>query len=294
MVEEDFIGAALSRSVQVVHLYREAVSFKIAPVHMSDSALPSPEAVRAFYDRTYQAQGLADPAYLYRWIVQLLHPTPGRTILDVACGEGHLLSYAHQAQLVPSGIDISSEAITRATVRCPEATLSVGNGEALPFPDGAFDFVTSLGSLEHYRDMDAGLKEMARVLKPDGVACIMVPNVFWLGDVLEVLWRGGCSSSFQVIERHGTRQGWRHLLEAHGVVVQQTLRYNKPYPLFAGSSWKLKSLRKFLWRRLFNALCPFNLSLEFIYLCRKRHARSSRFEVESIRIRAPVESPGDH
>ena len=237
---------------------------------MSDSAFPSPEAVRAFYDRTYQAQGLADPASLYRWIVQLLHPTPGRTILDVACSEGHLLSYAHQAQLIPSGIDMLSEAIKRAKARCPEATLSVGDGEALPFPDGTFDFVTSLGSLEHYRHMGAGLQEMARVLKPDGVACIMVPNVFWLGDVLEVLWYGECSSGFQIIERHGTRRGWQHLLEARHFVVQRTLRYNKPCPLFARSSWKVKSVRKFLWRNLFNVLCPFNLSLEFVYVCRKR------------------------
>lgn len=237
---------------------------------MNDFALPSQEAVRAFYDRTYHAQGLADPASLYRWIIHLLHPIPGRAILDVACGEGHLLYYAHRARLIPSGIDISSEAIKRAKARCPDARLSVGAGEALPFPDGAFDVVTSLGSLEHYRHLGEGLNELARVLKPEGVACIMVPNVFWLGDVLEVMRRGACSSSFQVIERHGTRQGWQRLLEAHGFVIQRTLRYNKPYPLFVNSSWKMKSVRKFLWRNVFNWLCPFNLSLEFVYLCRKR------------------------
>ena len=139
----------------------------------------------------------------------------------------------------------------------------------MPFPDGAFDYVTSLGSLEHYRRIDQGLREMARVLKPDGLACIMVPNVFWLGDVLEVLWRGERSSAFQVIERHGTRRGWQALLETHGFVVERTRRYNKPYPLFEPSTWKVKSVRKFLWRGMFNALCPFNLSLEFVYLCRK-------------------------
>ena len=170
------------------------------PIGRLHSALPTRQAVQAFYDRTYRDQGLADPSRLYRWIVKLLRPIPGRVLLDVACGEGDLLHYAHQAQLVPMGIDLSPEAIRRASTRCPQAKLSVGDGAQLPFPNAAFDYVTSLGSLEHYRDMEQGLEEMARVLTSDGLACSMVPNVFWLGDVLEVAWRGECSSGFQVIE----------------------------------------------------------------------------------------------
>ena len=231
--------------------------------------LPPQQVIQAFYDRLYREQGLADPVRLYRRIVHLLQPVQGRALLDVACGEGHVLFYAQQARLIPTGIDLSAEAIRRAQRRCPHAKLYVSDGERLPFPDGTFDYVTSLGSLEHYRQMEQGLEEMARVLKPEGMACIMVPNVFWLGDVLEVLRRGECSSGFQIIERHGTRLGWQHLLEAHHFVVQRTLRYNKPYPLFVRSSWKVKSIRKFLWRNLLNAFCPLNLSLEFIYMCRK-------------------------
>ena len=231
--------------------------------------LPSSQAVREFYDATYRTHGLSDPTFLYRWVIKLLAPVPGRRLLDVACGQGDLVWAAQQAGLRPCGIDVSVEAIRRARVRCPQATLVIGAGERLPFPDRHFDYVTSLGSLEHYRSMELGVREMARVLKPDGLACVVVPNVFWLGDVLEVWWRGECSSGFQVIERHGTRRGWQRLLEAHGLAVLHTYRYNKPYPLFAPASWKLKSLRKFLWRRLFNALCPLNLSLEFVYLCRK-------------------------
>ena len=245
------------------------------PIDAQDIQLPSSRMVQSFYDRVYREHGLSDPGSLYRRIIRLLQPVPGRTLLDVACGEGHLLACANRARLMPTGIDLSPEAIRRAMTRCPQASLLVGDGEHLPFPNGTFDYVTSLGSLEHYRSMERGLEEMARVLKPEGLACLMVPNVFWLGDVLEVWRRGACSSEFQIIERHGTRRGWHALFERHGFVVHATQRYNKPYPLFAPPGWKMKSLRKFLWRSLFNALCPFNLSLEFIYLCGKRPAPPS-------------------
>ena len=233
------------------------------------TTLPSQNDVQAFYDRTYRDQGLADPQHIYRRIIRLLYPLPRQQLLDVACGEGHLLYHAQQAGLTATGVDVSFEAIRRSQRRCPGARLAVGAGEQLPFADEAFDYVTSLGSLEHYRDMDAGVREMARVLKPDGLACIMVPNVFWLGDVLEVMGRGECSSGFQIIERHGTRRGWQRFFEGRGLAVEGTFRYNKPYPLWTGPGWKIKSVRKFLWRRFFNAVCPFNLSLEFMYLCRK-------------------------
>ena len=239
------------------------------PQSGSAAALPSSQAVQQFYDRVYRDHGLSDPVHIYQRVIRLLRPAPGRRLLDVACGEGHLVACADQARLEATGLDLSLEAIRRAGRRCARPHLVIGNGEALPFPDQTFDYVTSLGSLEHYRSMERGLDEMARVLKADGTACIMVPNVFWLGDVLEVWWRGECSSGFQIIERHGTRRGWERLLAAHGFIVERTLRYNKPYPLFAPSSWKVKSIPRFLWRNCFNAICPFNLSLELIYLCRK-------------------------
>ena len=234
------------------------------------ASLPTEHEVQTFYDQAYQRHGLADSLHHYRWIVRLLRPVPGSRLLDVACGEGHLLAAAHRAQLAAAGIDLSAEAVRRAAARCPQAALCVANGEALPFPDGAFDYLTCLGSLEHYREMAQGLREMARVLKPDGVACLMLPNAFWLGDVLEVLWRGQCSSLSQIIERHGTRGGWQQLLAAHGFTVERTCGYNRTYPLFVRGTWKVKSLRKFLWRRLFNWLTPKNLSLELVFVCRLR------------------------
>lgn len=233
------------------------------------SAVPSPEDVRAFYDRLYQTQGIRDPLWLYRWIVRLLTPQPGQRLLDVACGEGHVLRFATQAGLIAEGVDISPEAVRMAKARAPRATVQVADGEHLPFPEATFDYVVNLGSLEHYLHMDVGVQEMARVLRPTGLACVMLPNTFWLGGVMEVMGHGGLGEDFQLIERHGTRRQWQQLLEANGLQVIRTVRYNKPYPLFDEETHKIKSLRKFLWRGFFNRACPFNLSLAFVYLCRQ-------------------------
>jgi len=54
----------------------------------------------------------------------------------------------------------------------------VGNAERLPYEDGAFDFVTISFGLRNVTDMDAGLREMRRVLRPGGrFACLEFSTV---------------------------------------------------------------------------------------------------------------------
>ena len=131
--------------------------------------------MRAFYDRVHREHGLSDPGRIYQRVIGLLQPVPGRRLLDVACGEGYLLVCARRARLRPTGVDLSAEAVRRARARCPDAALCIGAGERLPFPDGTFDYVTSLGSLERYRDMERGLDEMARVAAPAGSSRLRRP-----------------------------------------------------------------------------------------------------------------------
>ncbi len=233
--------------------------------------IPSQKSVIQFYDNVYETSGLKDPSRLYEWILKILNPTPRKKILDIACGEGNLLCCAEKAGLIPVGVDLSRSALKHIQKKSPRSSVWNSDGEELPFKKHSFDYVTSLGSLEHYRNMENGLDEMRRVLKQDGLACIMVPNKFWLGDVLEVMRFGECSSGFQIIERHGTKLEWKKLIESRGLKDEKIYRYNKPYPLWVASSWKIKSIRKFIWRRFFNFICPFNLSLEFVYLCRPQN-----------------------
>jgi 2-polyprenyl-3-methyl-5-hydroxy-6-metoxy-1,4-benzoquinol methylase len=91
---------------------------------------------------------------------------PGMRILDVGAGKGFLL---HEfAQIVPglqvTGIDISAYAIENSKEEV-RSNLSVGNATALPFGDGEFDLVISLGTLHNLglEDLWSAVGEIERV-----------------------------------------------------------------------------------------------------------------------------------
>ena len=77
-----------------------------------------------------------------------------------------------------TGIDLSAASLERARTRCEAAgyttDLKVADAEHLPFPANSFDVVYSYGVMHHSPDTPQCLKEAWRVLKPGGVARIML------------------------------------------------------------------------------------------------------------------------
>ena len=134
--------------------------------------------IAAWFDGVYERRGLRylRPERAYAVFLDLLRVQAGQSLLDVACGPGHLLAQAERRGLRIHGVDISPVAIAMARQRLPDAALSVANAERLPFADAAFDCLTCLGSLERVMDRRAALSEMARVLRPQGQLCLMVRN----------------------------------------------------------------------------------------------------------------------
>ncbi|HLE62866.1 MAG TPA: class I SAM-dependent methyltransferase, partial [Pyrinomonadaceae bacterium] len=102
-------------------------------------------------------------------------------ILDVGCGTGanlEMLSQFGEAE----GIDVSREALAFCLQRGLR-NVREGEAERLPFPDNSFDLVTGLDVVEHLDNDLAGLKEMHRVLRPQGRILLFVPAFMFLWGV---------------------------------------------------------------------------------------------------------------
>ena len=142
---------------------------------------------------------LCEATGLARWRSWLVAGARGR-VLDLGCGTGRNLP------LLPGGaravgLEPSWAALQRARRRAPGVPLVVGSAEALPFRDAAFDTVLSGLVFCSVPDPGQGLREVRRVLRPDG-QLRMLEHVratrAWkarLQDLLQPAWTrvtGGC------------------------------------------------------------------------------------------------------
>ena len=92
------------------------------------------------------------------------------SVLDVGCGTGKLLRAANlrwpEARLI--GVDPASGMIEIARRLTPDATFYTGAAESLLLEDGSIDLALSTVSFHHWQDQAAGIREVARVLRPGG------------------------------------------------------------------------------------------------------------------------------
>lgn len=232
---------------------------------------PSPSVLRAFYDERFRNNNnMLDTDSFYAWVLHKLGVQPGHTILDVACGSGRLLYHAKNAGLRAIGLDFSVEALRLSRMIDSSARLTLADGQYLPLPSNSVDYITNLGSLEHFINPGRGVREMVRVLCQDGVAAILLPNAFYAVDLVWWVWRKGRSASHtQALERFAAFEDWRELLETNGFHLLRSYKYNFMFPR-SRIDWQ--HYRRFP-RKLLNVavspIIPFNFSYSFLYMCRK-------------------------
>lgn len=106
-------------------------------------------------------------------------------ILDAGCGTGMLLKELETLG-VCYGIDISQMAVDFCKKR-GIGNVQIADATNIPYPDNTFDIALALDVIEHIKDDEGALKEIYRVLKPQGMAIIAVPAFMFLWGITDVI-----------------------------------------------------------------------------------------------------------
>lgn len=92
--------------------------------------------------------------------------------LDAGCGTGSFIlcqTRHFSRDVLWHGVDPSPAMLEIARNKNPDALFTLGKVERLPYPDGMFDYVATTFSIHHWEDKEAGLDEIRRVSRPDGL-----------------------------------------------------------------------------------------------------------------------------
>ena len=141
---------------------------------MVESGRLAPDAVRTMFDRiapVYDAMNRIMTAGLdrrWRRITAEAVVCEGDAVLDAACGTGDLALADAKAGGRVTGLDFSERMLERARRKGPGLEWVQGDALALPFPDASFDAATVGFGVRNLDDLEAGLRELRRVLKPGG------------------------------------------------------------------------------------------------------------------------------
>lgn len=93
----------------------------------------------------------------------------GMKILDIGCGEGYFTRLLAASGAQVEGADIAKELIAKAQKQSPDIRYHVASADALSFADGdSYDVVTCVLALQNMEKLEVVMKEVARVLKPEG------------------------------------------------------------------------------------------------------------------------------
>lgn len=131
------------------------------------------------------------------WMPQLMgfDQFPGASLLEIGCGMGtDLLQFARGGASC-TGVDLTPRSVEitrhRFALYRQQGSFMISDGERLPFKANSFDVVYSNGVLHHTPDTEGAINEVHRVLRPGGVAKVMLYHRNSLNYWVEIVLRRG-------------------------------------------------------------------------------------------------------
>jgi 2-polyprenyl-3-methyl-5-hydroxy-6-metoxy-1,4-benzoquinol methylase len=173
----------------------------------SEDYISHTDARRSWFEKAYhlvKRNALQKKVHL----LHLLQPQKG-SLLDMGCGTGDFLQIAQQAGWLATGIEPNEKAKQAAVSK--GVTFVSGTAAV---SDHSFDAITLWHVLEHLPNLELQIKELKRILKPNGTILIAVPNFksydaayykqYWAAyDVPRHLWHFSRTSMQRLFEKQG-------------------------------------------------------------------------------------------
>ena len=187
---------------------KQAALYATSPVHRSGPSLPV--------------------------LIEVAALKPVDLVLDVATGTGNTALALAPLVLRVIGLDVASGMLDQARARAQAENVEnvefiTGSAEELPFPDAQFSLVVSRHAPHHFHDLDKFLREVRRVLKPDGrfVVADQISPSAQVMDRVDRWERTRDPSHF----RQRTVAEWREMAEAAGFswIRDQSVPYELPF-----------------------------------------------------------------
>lgn len=206
----------------------------------------------------------------YKLVLTYFKIEPGKKFLDIGFGTGFLLKVAAEQGLDTYGVDPSEEGAKIAQKNSPTSKIFVGFGENLKFDDNFFDYVTCIGVLEHYLNIDKGIGEMKRVAKKGGTICIVVPNINF------IYWKFRANKGTEqtdISETLMSLEGWKDRFVKQGLevvkITQDDWYLKEPIDIYPFSLRKTARAFKKLIYKLIWLFVPMKYTYQFVFVLKK-------------------------
>ena len=154
--------------------------YKNSDLGKKDQVAKMFDAISKNYDGLNRVISLGIDIKWRKKVVEIVGKNNPKQILDIATGTGDLALM--MAELNPDkiiGLDISEGMLAVGKEKIANVNLSekiemvVGDSEEMPFDDNTFDAITVSFGVRNFANLDKGIQEIARVLKPSGVLVIL-------------------------------------------------------------------------------------------------------------------------
>ena len=165
---------------------------------------------------------------LFRRFLPLKKP-----VLDFGCGDGFFTKVAFADQnIIDTGIDVDSRVKLKAEKSGIYHNVVIFDGQTLPFPDHSFSTIISNCVLEHVVGLPFVLKEIHRVLKPNGVFLTSVVTDKWEKNLVGGKIFGNLYLNiFRKIQRHEnmfSEKQWQESFIEAGFDIRESIPYLTP------------------------------------------------------------------